>query len=215
MTLIAFPDIINPSNISFGIRSASQAFTSEFTGTSQYVRLPAARWHGSANWENLTGDNFDNLKAFITQLEGPFNTFAFGDISKDTPASELPATVVLENNAQVAAHSTSFTVGRSSSESSSSITGTKIAFKKGDYFQITSAAGQELKIVTANLNLTGNSGTGSVSFSPALRGVVAANTNLIRHAPRAIMRISNADQTSWNISAPVIGTFGFSFMESY
>jgi len=215
MALISFPSIINPSSLSFGLQGSAQSFVSEFTGSSQYVRLPAARWYGTANWNNLSGDDFENLKVFMAQLEGPFNTFAFGDISKDTSASELPATVVLENNAQVAAHSTSFTVARSSSESSSSITGTKIAFKKGDYFHVISAAGQELKLITADTNLTGNSGTGTLSFAPALRGILAANSNLTRHAPRGIMRLASNDQTSWDIAPPVIGQFGFSFLESY
>jgi hypothetical protein len=135
MALITFPDIINPTNLSFGIQGSSQAFVSEFTGTSQHVRLPTARWYGSANWENLTGDDFDSLKVFLTQLEGAFNTFAFGDVSRDTPNSGLASTVVLQAQTAASAHSTQMTIQRSGTESSTSISGTVSAFKKGDYMR--------------------------------------------------------------------------------
>ena len=214
MALITFPDIINPTNLSFGIQGSSQAFVSEFTGTSQHVRLPTARWYGSANWENLTGDDFDSLKVFLTQLEGAFNTFAFGDVSRDAPNSGLASTVVLQAQTGASAHSTQMTIQRSSSESSTSVSGTVSAFKKGDYFHVTSAKGQELKVVTADATIT-NTGTTQINFAPALRGAVSTGANLTRHAPRAIMRLSSNDQNSWEIAPPVLGSFGFSFMESF
>ena len=214
MAFITFPDIINPTNLSFGIQGSSQAFVSEFTGTSQHVRLPTARWYGSANWENLTGDDFDGLKVFLAELEGAFNTFAFGDVSRDTPNSGLVPTVVLEANTAASAHSTQITIRRSSTESSSSISGNVLAFKKGDYFQLTSSKGQELKVVTADAFIT-NTGTTAINFAPALRGSISTGTNLTRHAPRAIMRLSNNDQNSWEIAPPVLGSFGFSFVESF
>lgn len=214
MALITFPDIINPTNLSFGIQGSSQAFVSEFTGTSQHVRLPTARWYGSANWENLTGDDFDSLKVFLTQLEGAFNTFAFGDVSRDSPNSGLASTVVLQAQTGASAHSTQMTIQRSGSESSTSISGTVSAFKKGDYFHVTSTKGQELKVVTADATIT-NTGTTAINFAPALRGAVSTGANLTRHAPRAIMRLSSNDQNSWEIAPPVLGSFGFSFMESF
>ena len=214
MAFITFPDIIKPTNLSFGIQGSSQAFVSEFTGSSQHVRLPTARWYGSANWENLTGDDFEALKVFLTQLEGAFNTFAFGDVSRDTPQSGLVATVVLEAQTAASAHTTQMTIQRSSSESSSGISGTVSAFKKGDYFHVTSAKGQELKIITADATIT-NTGTSTINFAPALRGGVSTGANLTRHSPRAIMRLTSNNENSWEITPPVLGNFGFSFAEAF
>lgn len=214
MALITFPDIIKPTNLTFGLQGAAQAFQSEFTGSSQYVRLPGARWYGSANWTNLSGDDYEELKVFLAQLEGPFNTFAYGDISRDTPRGEVASTVVVECKSTASAHTTSMSIGRSSGESSTSISGTKTVFKKGDYFHVTSAEGQELKVVTSDTTLT-NTGTSTVNFAPALRGQVSSGANLTRHSARGIMRLTSNDETKWEISAPIIGQFGFSFAEAF
>ena len=126
----------------------------------------------------------------------------------------MPATVVVEAKSPANAHTTSLTVGRSSSESTTAISGTQSVFKKGDYFHITSSKGQELKLVTADATLT-NTGTSAISFAPALRGAVSTGANLTRHSPRAIMRLASNDQNSWDIAPPILGSFGFSFLESY
>lgn len=214
MAFISFPDIIKPTNLTFGITSSSQVFVSEFTGSSQHVKLPTARWYGSATWQNLSGNDFEALKVFLTQLEGSFNTFEFGDVSRDTPQSGLPSTIVLQTASSSSAFETEIEVERSSTESTTSISGTVSAFKKGDYFSITSGAGKELKIVTADVNIQ-NTGSVSVPFAPAMRGSLSAGVNLTHVAPRAIVRLSSNEQNSWEIAPPIIGNFGFSFLESY
>jgi hypothetical protein len=214
MALITFPDIIKPTNLTFGITSSSQAFVSEFTGSSQHVKLPTARWYGSATWQNLSGDDFEDLKVFLAQLEGSFNTFEFGDVSRDTPQSGLPSTIVLQASSSYQNFTTQINVERSSTESTTSITGTVSAFKKGDYFEITSTSGKELKIVTADVNIQ-NTGSSSVPFVPAMRGTISAGTNLTHIAPRAIVRLTDNEQNSWEIAPPIIGNFGFSFLESF
>ena len=212
MALITFPDIIKPSKLTFGLKGAAQSFTSEFTGSAQYVRLPGVRWYGTANWENLSGDDFESLKVFLAQLEGPFNTFEYGDISKDTPSSGLGSGTILEANAATSAHTTSMVIRRATA--GDAITGTVSAFKKGDYFQVTSDKGQELKVVTADVNIT-NTSTPTVNFAPALRGDVSAGADLTRHSQRAKMRLSSTEDNRWEIAPPVLGQFGFSFQESF
>lgn len=213
MAQITFPTMKAPASINFGLRGSSQAFTSEFTGSSQYVRLPGSRWYGSANWENLDGEDLEKLKAFLAKVEGPHNTFSFGDVSRDVPRSGLAATVVLEKTSgTTAAHQTAFSIQKASS--SSTISGTVSAFKTGDYFHITSSKGTELKIVTADATIT-NTGTSTLNFAPALRGTVSGGADLTHRAPRGVMRLTDNEQAMWDIRAPILGSVGFAFQEAF
>lgn len=214
MALITFPTIKAPSSITFGLKGSAQTFTSEFTGSSQYVRLPGSRWYGTANWENLDGADLEKLKAFLAQVEGPHNTFAFGDVSRDTPRSGLASDIVLETvtASTIAAHSTQFSIEKDST--SASISGTVNAFLIGDYFSVVSSKGTELKIVTADTTIA-NTGTSTLNFAPPLRGTVSDGANLTHIAPRGIMRLVDNQQAMWDIRAPIIGTVGFSFQEAF
>lgn len=214
MALITFPTIKAPSSITFGLKGSAQTFTSEFTGSSQYVRLPGSRWYGSANWDNLDGADLEKLKAFLAQLEGPHNTFAFGDVSRDTPRSGLASNVVLEVVAgpTIAAHSTQMQIKRVST--SGTVSGTANAFLTGDYFSVVSSKGTELKIVTNDTTIT-NTGVSNLKFSPPLRGTVANGNDLTHIAPRGIMRLVDNEQAMWDIRAPIIGTVGFAFQEAF
>ena len=211
MALVTFPTIKAPSTLSFGIRGMAQSFVSEFTGSSQYVRLPGSRWYGAVGWNNLDGEDFEKLKAFMVQLEGPHNTFEYGDVSRDTPKSGLASTVVLEcvTGAQ---HSTQLTFRKDAT--SSTISGTISAFKAGDYFEITSAKGNELEIVTADATVA-NSGNSTLNFAPALRGAVTSGQNITHISPRGIMRLTDNEQTNWDVAPPVLGNVGFSFQEAF
>ena len=212
MAQISFPSIIGPSSITFGIRGHSQTFTSEFTGSSQYVRLPGSRWYGTATWDNLDGADFDELKAFLTELEGPHNSFLFGDVSRDTPRSGLAANYVIETASSFSNHLTQIEVRKESG--SPTISGTQSLFKKGDYFQISTTKGLELKISTTDSTIQ-NSGNHQVNFAPALRGGTATGANLTRHSPRGLMRLSDTDQVNWDIRAPVVGNTTISFLEAF
>jgi hypothetical protein len=214
MAFITFPSIKAPSSINFGLKASAQAFTSEFTGSSQYVRLPGSRWYGSVNWENLDGEDLEQLKAFLAQVEGPYNTFSFGDVSRDVPRSGLAASVIIEKTSGTApAHSTSFSVQRSTA--GSAISGTVSAFKTGDYFSVTTSKGTELKIVTADIDNMTNTSSRTLSFAPALRGTVSAGQDLTRIAPRALMRLTDNEQAMWDIRAPILGSVGFAFQEAF
>lgn len=211
MALITFPSIIGPSSLQFGLRAQTQAFTSEFTGSSQYVQLPGSRWYGSVGWQDLDGENLEELRAFLTELQGPQNTFEYGDVSRDNPRSGLSSTINIVSSGTTSSNATSMSMRRNSGPT---IYGTVSLFKKGDYFHVTSSAGRELKMVVRNETIT-NSGTTSVQFSPGLRGSVSAGSSIIRHSPRGHFRLANNDQITWDIRPPIIASVGFSFVESF
>lgn len=211
MALITFPSIIGPSSLQFGLRAQTQAFTSEFTGSSQYVQLPGSRWYGSVGWQDLDGENLEELRAFLAELQGPQNTFEYGDVSRDNPRSGLASGVNIVSSGTTSSNATSMSMTRGSG---STITGTVSLFKKGDYFHVTSSAGRELKMVVRDETIT-NTGTTSVQFAPGLRGSVSSGAAIDRHSPRGHFRLASNDQITWDIRPPIIASVGFSFVEAF
>lgn len=81
----------------------------------------------------------------------------------------------------------------------------------GDWVEIITSQGSELKMLTADLN-SNAAGHGFLQFAPALRGTVADNSPIIVHRPMGRF-ISTADAIEYQDEPGIITTSSFDFEE--
>ena len=81
----------------------------------------------------------------------------------------------------------------------------------GDWVEIITSQGSELKMVTASLD-SDAAGLGYLQFAPALRGTVADNAAIIVHRPMGRF-ISTADAIEYLDEPGIVSTSSFEFEE--
>lgn len=95
-----------------------------------------------------------------------------------------------------------------------------LAMRKGQFCQIATSRGYELKRLSVDVDLIGGvvlngvtvNHLGRAVFEPALRGSVAASAAILTHQPVCRMRLAQA-QSSSTIDAPMFGGFAFEMLE--
>lgn len=95
-----------------------------------------------------------------------------------------------------------------------------MAMRRGQFFQVATSRGFELKRLSVDVDLIGGvtlngvgvNHLGRASFEPALRGSVATNAAILTHQPVCRMRLAQAESAA-TIDAPMFGGFAFEMLE--
>ena len=138
-------------------------------------------------WNAVTAQNVVDL--FIGNGSTPFTQSRYTSIT-------LNRILITEQTASAGATRVTLMGGNSAAPA--------LAMRRGQYFEIRTSAGWELKRLTTDVDLiaavtfNGNSVNhfGNAVFEPALRGSVAANAAILTHKPVCRMRLAEPNSSS-------------------
>ena len=197
MTVLNFPDVPVESG-SWGVQYRSRSFESELTGARQTSALPGAKWTGQIVVPNLPNNEIRATKAFLNALRGDTGRFYFVPLDLDQLGTRLGSGVV-SGAGQTGTQLT--TSGWDASQ--------PLLFAAGDYFEING----ELKQITQDI-ASNDSGNASLIFAPPLRKSPPDGAQILHVAPRAIMKLSDNQQSRWNLSAAYFAGTSFDIEEA-
>lgn len=179
MTTYAFPSI-TPTEMSIGVMSNTRAFTSPFSGAVQTEERGGARLKLRMVFANLSGADRQDMIAFLAKLNGMEHRFTVRDYGH-TQRGTFGGTPLVKGAGQTGA--TLLIDGCT--------TGVTNWIRAGDQFKV----GNELKIVTADLNSNG-SGEVTLAFRPKLRTSPADNAAITTSSPTGTWMLTQ-DTVDW------------------
>ncbi|WP_137923954.1 hypothetical protein [Cupriavidus sp. 2SB] len=171
MATLDWPDDLIPSNVTWGIQSNTETFTSPLNRSTQTVERPGARWEVTLEFPPMDSIMTGRLQGFLASLGGMAGRFTLWPHARPGSATYAP---------QVNGAMSNF----KSLPTKSWPASTKV-LRAGDYL----AVGGELKMVTADVTSDG-AGLASVPVAPAFRNAPANNAAITLDRPRAIMMLA-------------------------
>jgi hypothetical protein len=199
---VAFPVIVNPSEMSWRLRARTQTHTSPFDGTVQTLALPGARWEASVSWRTLSIADSRTLAAFISSLGGVAGRFFYGPVHAPRRATGSGSPVI---NGASQTGSTLSTRGWSANAQ---------AFLVGDWLSYTDTTGRRrLHQVTANVTAN-SSGVASVPIAPALRRSGADGAAVTITAPTGVFMLASDEEGQLSVRAPLLGAMTLNIVEA-
>ncbi len=183
MTTYSLPSI-TPTEVSLGIISNTRSFTSPFSGAVQTVQRAGERLKLRMVFRNRNDSERQELIAFLAKLNGMEHRFTVRDYGH-TQRGTFGGTPLVKGAGQA---------GASLLIDGCSLTVTNW-IRAGDQFQV----GNELKIVTADLNSNG-AGEVTLAFRPALRSSPADNAAITTTTPAGLWMLTQ-DTIDWATGA--------------
>lgn len=172
-TVITFPSIANPADITWQLERKDGRFESPVAGTFQDIVRPGSRWMAQMSWKVLSTNDQQALIAWMTQM-------ARGGIRSALPNYAYKARGTLAGAPLVnGAGQTGYTLNTKGWTPSSSL-----VLRAGDMFQVTNGTLHQLVMVMADAN-SDVSGNASVSIEPTLRFAPTDASALVVSAPAA------------------------------
>jgi hypothetical protein len=197
-SIITFPSGLGFESYTLKLSRKSILLRSPYTGKRQVVAYPFALWAFSGKFSLQDTIKAALLRSFFAQLLGQANKFRFALPEYAAPSTGYAGAAGLVNGANQTG----------TSLVTDGWTGSTAIFKEGDYFTVN----DELKIVTAAM--TSSSGTGTISFLPALRTSPADNAALIIVNPTVMLSASTDDAASWDLTPPILYQFQLDAVEA-
>lgn len=194
MTILTFPSINNPSQITWRLRANTQTQRSPWDGTTQTLRLPGERWEATLVWETLKEDDWRLLSAFIAQLGGMAGRFYYGPVHSPRRATGTGTPLV---NGSIQTGTAISIKGWDASAQ---------AFKAGDFFSVNDSNGRPLLYQATTDSAATNLGVASVSVAPPVRRSVADNTAVAITSPVAVFMLASTDAGITHRPGPFGGT---------
>lgn len=215
MTTRSFPNIPKPDAESWTLTFNTQSFTSDLNGAIQTAELPGARWSGSLTFTSRQGADAGKLKGFLAANKGRAGRFWVtpSDAVLNGSATQNGivgggASLVLDFAGEVYSQTDwdaySVPAGATQMQASGFAPTDGAALLAGDYFEVNG----ELKIATEDFD--GN----LLNFSPPLRVGVSYGQTVRVINPRVRVMLTNDEQASWVVSAPVIYGVTFDVIEA-
>jgi len=197
MAILSFPNV-SADNESWSLVSNTQTFTSPLNGTTQTAALPGARWEATLTYTNRDGVEGKKLQAFLTALRGRAGRFYLSP-HDSTPNGTAAGSGVVNGASQTGGSliTNGWTINQ------------PLLFATGDYIEVNG----ELKQVSADVASDG-AGNATITFSPDLNQSPPNGAQIISTNPRAVMRLSDDDQSRWSFQSPVIYAISFSCVEA-
>ena len=192
-----FPDIC-ASDYSFTLLYNTQGFESPLTKVTQTSGLVGDQWRATVTYSNKYGLEAKTLKAFVLGLKGQVGRFNFIPPDLDQTGQGVAAITV----------SGAGQLGDSLIVQSADVN--TLLFGIGDYLSVNG----ELKTVLADSTSDGT-GLATVSFAPPLRQAPPDLAPIEYESPSVVMRLEDDDQTSFQVSSPVIYNAAFALVESF
>lgn len=195
----------NPSSIQWWLEANTFAYTSPMDKSTQTVEWPAARWHAILSYQQMADTDWRLLDAFVAQMCGmagrvylpvfhallPKGSYTGGS-QQVNGGSQVGKSLILEN-------------------APTSRTGW---LKAGDFVHLDTAAGRELKRITADAN-TDINGAVTIQFAPALRGSPADNAPVTVAACNCQMRFKDDQQAQLMVQGGNEGSLTVEFVEQF
>lgn len=202
MTTITFPTLARaaPQSVDIGLKSNTQVFVSPFSGDTQTLELPGARWTLSFLFNSLQRADAGELEAFMAQLRGQANRARVPVWGRLAPRGTWVGSPKVNGASQTGASliCNGFTAGAT--------------VKRGDFFNIGSAG--ELKRVTADGTADG-SGNLTISFEPPLRASPSDTTSLVSSSCVVPYMIAQDPHLRSTINQADLSDFQFDFVEVF
>lgn len=180
MTILTFPSIIGPAQVSWQLAARTQSHTSPFDGSTQTLALPAARWEATLSWPTLAHAERRALDAFLAALLGSAGRFHYGPaLSHASRQATGTGTVLIK--------------GAGQSGSVLEVDGfgaAHQAFVAGDFLSYEDTTGRKrLHMATATVSADG-SGEADVPIAPPIRRAGADNAAVEIAAPLGVFRLA-------------------------
>jgi hypothetical protein len=186
------------------LATATSSSVSPFTFRQQVYKHPGERWQGAITWPPLSREQAGAIKAFLTELQGQYGTFLYGD--PDYLAKG--ALGVASGSGQVAGGGQT---GNTLAVDNLSVGVTGLLLK-GDYFQIGTGTSARLYQLTADVN-SDSGGAATFNFFPALRSSPADNAAVVISGAKGLFR-SSSNLAEWQSGEGNIHSISFSFVEA-
>lgn len=183
---------------SMRIANNVQSFTSELSGSDQFVELPGSRWVGSFTWAALRGLEARTMRGQLASLRGQVGVFKISPPDINQLGTALGNGVVAGSNAGSVLNTRGWQAGQ------------QTLFEVGDYIEVN----QELKVITRRA-LADASGNAQLHIEPPLRSTPSDGTAIITERPACYMRSANKTPASWALSLPQIYAFTLNAVESF
>ena len=181
MTILTFPAINYPSQLTWRLIANTQTHRSPFDGSTQTLRMAGERWAATLTWETLKEDDWRLLTAFVSRLGGMSGRFYYGPYHAERRATGT-GTPLINDSIQ-----TGGAISVKGWDASAQ------AFKAGDFLSYNDANGRPLlHQVTADSTASG-AGVATVSIAPPVRRSVADNTPVEFAAPVAVFMLGGDD----------------------
>jgi hypothetical protein len=202
MTTLTYPaGLYVPQGGSFSLVSNTFSFTSPLSNIVQTLEYPGSRWSANISYAALSETNSRLLASFLAQLRGQAGRFYYGDPFHRTPQGSGLGTPIVYGASQTG--SSIETTGWDPLETN--------VLKAGDYIQFTN---NEMKIVTADVD-TNSSGDATITFEPPIRNSPSDSTSITIQDAKAVMRLTDDNQATWEYGNIAAASFSLSFIESF
>lgn len=177
MAILTWPDVTTvlemlPKSMENTQNPLTLALASPMNGDVNTYSLPGSRWGRTVTFRRQTYAQRRVVEGYLLQLEGQANRIRMWDFTNPTPGGTMNQTGV--------------TVSALAAQFAESIIltgcGNTLTMKSGDWFEVTTSAGQQLLRCTADAT-SNSSGVMTVNFKYRLRGSVAATSSVILQKP--------------------------------
>jgi len=192
---IAWPALLWPSQMTWGMVYNNRAFTSTLSNAQQVVGYPGSYWQCTLSFEGLFDEDEREVTALLGRLQGMYGTVnipAFTRLRVDNIGSP----VVVTGNAQA----TAMVIG--------GVTRSAKVFSFGDYITI---AGEMFEVV--DNAISDAQGRVQVSLNKRIRKTLTAGAAVEYKNPYSEMRRAD-DAHDLNIQ-PVVSSGSFKFREAF
>lgn len=183
-TILTFPAIKNPADVSWGIETMDGRFVSPLAGTFQDIIRPGSRWLMTASWKVFTNDDQQAYIAWSAQMARGGSRSALPNFAYAKRGSAAGTPLV--NGAGQTGFSLN-TKGWTASAAN--------VLRAGDMFQVTDGTLHQLVMVTADISADG-SGHAAVPITPSLRIKPTDSSALVTTNPTAYFAFSKPSSTA-------------------
>jgi hypothetical protein len=170
MATLSFP-ALTATRATWGLTANTDKFTSPFTGTTQTIARPGARWSAVLEFASLTKIQAGLLDAFLASLEGQAGRFYLHPHHR--PGTQSAGVVNGAGQTGKTLAVSGYTPGN-------------LIFRAGDFIE----AGGELKMVTTAATANG-SGLATLAITPAWRASPANGSAVAGTEPKATMMLAS------------------------
>lgn len=192
---IAWPALLHPSEMTWGLVNNNRAFTSSLSNAQQIVGYPGAYWQCTLTFEVLTRAQEREMTSFLGRLDGMFGTFNMPAFTRRGLAN-MGAIKVVSGNAQGRA----MVVGGA--------TPNTVIFRVGDYVTVAGEMFEVTEIATSNAQ-----GQATLSLNKRIRKTLTVGATVEYLNPYSEMRMTS---DTWAMSVrPVVANGSYQFREAF